>query len=764
MKQLLLSLVVFFSMIVPVLPAAPEAAPVMATLKGESFDNDEFDKAFNHAIYSIKYNRNAPSSAALWALMERFQKALKNTKDAQKRSRAEFDYKYLTVAILKQGSDADYEKLIETYKALPGDSWGRRVMIEPLANYWIKREITALEKAGIRPTLATATNDELLDPALSPEAKETVKAAVQAAGPRVQKGWRQYRFFAAALEEVASENTNVSQGKSRVSVQETWPLFYGTADDFFAGKTQNMAPRLAAFQWGHWCGTGSEQFYDPKYRLLFATLLKERRYAPAIGALFRLMTWGGNGLWSDPEDDWKQRFLSWCGVDWEALFAGAALEHQATLRELALYGSPQAAQLLVEMAAVPKITEHASYLQALAAFIEGSRLPTGYGSSSSSDIKRRNQEPVPVEVQKQLLQVLGEQIQPGTKPYTLQTVTHLLVDKARPESKEALRRLLQMPYGELREKAALALRAMGEEAQAEPVKPLLFRLLRNGHVSPHTNVRWEIRAGDSAVSSERNADEKGVLALKRELLVDAPQAPRFLFAARDITEPNDLWFETQRDKPADLEAVTDIAIETGALALQIETPQPAAFYKGKKLLLDVSAERPLSTTSYFRSISGYEKMEVPFQSSIRFPQLQKRAYEIEIRLPGAARWKEKIILDEDQKTVSVKLKKGADLRFEIITPGGELRDKAPSYVLLRDSKPFDDYLYNDYASRGYKGLPAGNYTLKILSSAARQKRYPPREGELILTPSYQGAERTFTIDDKSPEVLDLGRIALQKAP
>jgi hypothetical protein len=440
------------------------------------------------------------------------------------------------------------------------------------------------------------------------------------------------------------------------------------------------------------------------------------------------------------------------------------LEHQATLRELAFYGSPQAPPLLVEMAAVPKITERANYLQALAAFIEGSGLPSGYGSSSS-DIKRRNQEPIPAEAQKRLLQILGEQIQPGTKSYTLQNATHLLVDKARPESKEALRRLLQMPYGELREKAALALRAMGEEVQVEPVKPLLFRLLRNGQVSPYTNVKWEIRGEDEgAISSERNADEKGVLALKRELLVDAPQAPRFLFAARDITEPNDLWFEIQRDKPADLEAITDISIETGALALQIETPQPVAFYKGKKLLLDVSAQRPLSTTSYFGSISGYKKIEVPFQSSIRFPQLQKRAYEIEIRLPGAARWKEKITLDEDQKTVSVKLQKGADVRFEIITPGGELRDKAPSYVLLRDGKPFDDYLYSDYASRGYKGLPVGNYTLKILSSAARHKRYPPREGELILAPPYQGAERAFTIDDKSPDVLDLGRIVLQKVP
>jgi hypothetical protein len=312
MKQPLLSLVVFFWMVVPVVPAASETAPVMTTLKGESFDNDEFAKEFRYTIYSITHNRNVPSSAALWALMERLQKAIGHTKDAKKRSLAEFGYEYLSVAILKQGSDADYEELIEIYKALPGDSWGRRVMIEPLANYWIKREITALEKAGIRPTLATSTNDELLDPSLSPE----VKAAVQAAGPRVQKGWRQYRFFAAALEEVASEKPNVSQGKSHVSVQESWPLFYSAVDDFFAGKTQNMAPRLASFRWGHWCGTGSDQFYGPKYRLLFATLLKERRYAPAIGSLFRLMTWGSNGLWGDPqEDDWKQRFLRWCGVD-----------------------------------------------------------------------------------------------------------------------------------------------------------------------------------------------------------------------------------------------------------------------------------------------------------------------------------------------------------------------------------------------------------------------------------------------------------------
>ena len=103
------------------------------------------------------------------------------------------------------------------------------------------------------------------------------------------------------------------------------------------------------------------------------------------------------------------------------------------------------------------------------------------------------------------------------------------------------------------------------------------------------------------------------------------------------------------------------------------------------------------------------------------------------------------------------------MKFQISAPGGETRDQAPVAMLLQNGKPLADYLYADFTSRSYKGLPTGHYTLKVLSSTEKQKRYSSRTGERITTPAYEGAERTFVIDENSPAVIDLGETILRPA-
>lgn len=767
MKQRRSFLVCGLSLMLVIMPPALAQPPSQNLPPLPSFDNEDFVKVFNKLVADLAFKNDGQNQEKLWKLMEQLQDAIQRTKDPQKKLRAEFEYSDITRSILRQGTNADYQKLIQIYKNLPADSYGKRLMIQPLLNFWIQSEIETLEKSGVHPTLQISTTtapDVVVREVtyLSPEVQKQIQEALRVVGPDVQRGWQQYKGvtakFIAALDEKREVNS--------IGVQQNWSLLYDAASDFFDGKTQDLVPRLTRLKWGSWCGTRSEQFYDPKYRLLFATLLKEHRYEAAIGALFPLISHSDNWMESfEPNNDWKQRFLRWSGVEWEPLFAGASLEYQRTLDELARYGSPQAALLLAHMKDVPAINERDDYLIALAAFIMQGKVPTGYGRSSSSDIRRQNIEPVPDEVQQQLLKILGDQIRPDTKPRSLQKVTHLLAEKARPESKEAFRRLLEMPYAELRETAALTLRAWGDDVKEQPLKPLTFRLLHNGQAASRLNVKWEIRAKESAIMSERPADENGKLELKHELLVDAPEAPQFRFAAADLKSPDDLWFEVQQNKPADLEKITDVPFETGALTLQLQLPQAMEQYRGKNLLMQVSTERPLSGgTAYFQPINGYQKMSVPVGEQIRFPALQKRTYEIEILVPGAALWCQKIALDADQKTVEVNLQKGADLKFEILAPGGENRDKTTLQTLLRDGKTLNAYsdFYNDYEAKIYRGLPVGNYTLKIGSSAEKQKRYGA-QNQQISAPAYEGLERTFLIDENSPALIDLGDIELPPA-
>ena len=272
MKNRFLCRVLILSLLlaVPFLPFTAPDKVIAANQETESFDNEDFAKQFDKSVFAALYTREPQSQANLWLLMERLQKAFKQTRDSQKQRRAAVDYGYLATAILRQGGADDYQKLIQIYQTLPRDSWGRQVMIQPLSDYWIKQEITALKKSG-----------QKLDLKITADAP--LPSQLQAVTPELQNAWRQYKAFALAYEKTIEEKP----GEGWVGAQSNWPLFYETAGDFFTGKTQNIVPRLADFRWGGWCGTGSEMLYAPKNRLLFASLLKERRYAPAIGALFR---------------------------------------------------------------------------------------------------------------------------------------------------------------------------------------------------------------------------------------------------------------------------------------------------------------------------------------------------------------------------------------------------------------------------------------------------------------------------------------------
>ena len=430
----------------------PLGAPHLAAQ--ESFDSEGFTKSFEKARAEALYSREIVPRSDLWALMARLQTATKQTVDAQKQRRAMYDYGMFASAILQNGEEEDYQKLIQIYQALPRDWWARQVMLVPLTNYWIRRELANLEKSGVPPALKIVASDEPLPPSL------------QAAPPDLQNAWRQYKAVSAAFNEIFK-----NAAAPQIGVQSNWPLFYDIAGDFFDDKMRNT-PRFSSFVWSGGCGTGSEQLYDPQYHLLFASLLKEKRYEAAIGALFPLMT-QGQGLMSSlqKEDDWKQRFLRWCGLDWEALFVGAALDNQVTLSELARYGTSRGAFLLIQMSRVPETAKNADYLKAIGAFIE----PSTAGRVSpptfpqSRDFRRLSKEPISDELQQMMLQILDDQIELG-KGYNIKAAAEIVTQKARLESMAALHRLLQMPYGELREKAAQTLTDMGEKTQVAPLQ------------------------------------------------------------------------------------------------------------------------------------------------------------------------------------------------------------------------------------------------------------------------------------------------------
>jgi hypothetical protein len=159
-------------------------------------------------------------------------------------------------------------------------------------------------------------------------------------------------------------------------------------------------------------------------------------------------------------------------------------------------------------------------------------------------------------------------------------------------------------------------------------------------------------------------------------------------------------------------------------------------------------------------------MTVPVTPKVVFPHIGPGRYEVTLFVPGSALWKsEAIELSDTPIGLDVKLEPGADLHCEVDSPGGDAADKPPLVNLKSGARDFR-YPYYDYRTHCYRGLPSGEYELKVSSSKERAEMFGRygrgRSGkEIQIEPvPYDGFTRTIVVDDKSPALIDLGTIRL----
>jgi hypothetical protein len=154
-------------------------------------------------------------------------------------------------------------------------------------------------------------------------------------------------------------------------------------------RATNGSQRLAQFQWGSWCGTGSDMFSVPHDRALFVASLQERNYGAALAKGIAISE--DRYLISPSLDDdgaWQREFITRCGFDWEMIYAGLSVQSSpyggsSKLDALAQFGSEKSGRLLLGMAAEPSFSERADYLNALAwAVSSGERLTRTNGSGT----------------------------------------------------------------------------------------------------------------------------------------------------------------------------------------------------------------------------------------------------------------------------------------------------------------------------------------------------------------------------------------------
>ena len=273
----------------------------------------------------------------------------------------------LILAIAQVGGQKDLERLIQVWEGYPEDSWHRGRAFIPLSDLWIKLELEILSKQHLPIKVDVDQKPPVLPPVL------------QNAAPDLQRAWLAYQSVVKLRPSIPLAG-GVRQ-EPWMRVQETWPKFYRVLGDLLRGKSATPVAQVTMFEWGGWCGTGSESLYEPKNRALFMAFLREKRYAEALSQVFSTFAERSNlSLYpSLTENQWQRRYIEMCGQDWETLCAGAAVDpaynSPKALHHLASHGSDASARLLALMHTFPQLNTSRDYLIAVALMITPAHLP-----------------------------------------------------------------------------------------------------------------------------------------------------------------------------------------------------------------------------------------------------------------------------------------------------------------------------------------------------------------------------------------------------
>jgi len=296
----------------------------------------------------------------------------------------------------------------------------------------------------------------------------------------------------------------------------------------------------------------------------------------------------------------------------------------------------------------------------------------------------------------------------------------------------------------------------------EPLLPVTFRFQANGKPLANAPVEFNLQmTGGRGLGSTQPTDLEGAIRIERDHFVDASHVvSNAAFKTPSLRSLKDPWLEVQTNAPADLGRTTTFNVPLRPLSVALSATFPITRLDGQTARVRLKREKQASYGGVMEPIS--DDIEAPVSKDIVFPSLQPGVYQVELRVPGASLWQsERIRVSDQGALVKAKLEPGADVAYQVVTPGGRSPFNAPSMELLRDGKPMDSYAYADWRTNAFRSLPRGRYTLRILSRAEQTKRtYGTHETVPAGHGGYQGRDVLFIIDENSPGRIDLGTIDL----
>lgn len=309
----------------------------------QDIQGDELSNAVSILEGECNLKRCNITVAQLWLLLD-------------KAENVRFGDDYITVRrlvrlILSRGGEDDYQKLLYRSSTLARDSMTLSEYLNGLSRHWVDREMKAIF-AETKPDMVKFQ-----------PTSELIPEHLASASDEMKQAWRAYRSVMLAFDEHLKQH-----GASKISAQKNLAGFNGVIAKFLLGEQQDTVKAIAPYVYGGMCGTGSQRIIVPKNRTVVMSLLQQRRYDLAVGALLKYK-----------QEDWNRelqelfvldrQFFDYVGLDWQMLYVGAVLNgHYNYLNELAEFGSLKTIELLLSMRDLPSVGSNRQYLNIVARF------------------------------------------------------------------------------------------------------------------------------------------------------------------------------------------------------------------------------------------------------------------------------------------------------------------------------------------------------------------------------------------------------------
>jgi hypothetical protein len=628
-------------------------------------------------------------------------------------------------------------------------------VLAPLTMARIKQDLVKLRKEGAKPKFADT------HPAVPEKIAHLPSELIEA--------WKAFQ----KVEKPFYDGFFTFTREQGVSLYDNQKSFLKLMGDVMAGRGENLAEKLNAYQI---YGFGNGVDLWPKFIGMFTSLLHDRRLAEATGAALALPgddCIACNGTLS--LSNARIEFLKICGVDWEQVLAGAEVDREAGnerygvynarrhqfWHEIAAYGSERGARLVAQLVSIEKAELYPEDIEVLGAFLKTDPPLPVLEPARFDEIKRVSSDPISKEVRADLLQTVIGCVEDHPSPEMAMAAVDVFTYMRGPQVSAALQSLAAHPSPKVSETAARVLRARYEKVETQTMAasgPVWFQLYINGEPAPkgmylQCVVYFEGSGSGGGVEVEKD----GMFQVNREYFLDPTQKPIRVQVSKQVADEDRFFFGVNVPVPADLDAVTRVDVQTVPLQLTIDANEGFVRPIGERALIEIQCkpEHPLQSND-----CGGAKFDLPLKGPIELSSVQTGTYEVSLLIRGAERWHEVITVGPKPSRVNAKLRPGADVHVAIVPPGTTTR--RVDFVLLHEGKEIDPSSVFDFETKTYRGLPCGNYQLRIPASRdqpwQRFEASPPGPDEV----PWSALDVPFTIASSSPFV-DLGELHLSAA-